>query len=225
MPTRESALEALTGVPLSRIIGKGLGSGDHRKNLGPAVKPTEGIRRIRDRLFGKLSDWITARKRDEVLASREHHKQREALRESLAKNAGIFGKFRDKFGGFFSKAATRLGDVTAKLLGADKPLWNDPVKNLRTRPSPEMVKETDKGAEMIGVNSTNVFSVAFDPYDDTPNFGDMTIQFRRESSVYSYSDTPLWLFKGLLSSESPGRYVWAYVRAMYDGTGKYRRVA
>jgi hypothetical protein len=225
MPTREDVLAALTGVPLSDVLGRRKSNEPRRKNLGPAVKPSEGIRRIRDRLFGKISDWITARRRDEVLRDRTTQKAREELRESLAKNAGVYGKFKDKFGQFFSKAATKLGDVTAKLLGADKPLWDDPVKKLRKRPAPEMVKETSKGADMLGVNSTNVFSVGFDEYDEDPKFGEMTIQFRRESRVYAYDDCPAWLYRGLLSTESPGRYVWAYVRAMYDGTGKYRRVS
>lgn len=196
-----------------------------RPNLGPAVKPSEGIRRIRDRLFGKLSDWLTARKRDEALAARQQREARAEIRESLSKNAGVFTRFKASFGNFFGKAATKLGDATAKLLGADKPLWNDPVKSLRTRPAPEMVRETAKGADMRGVNSTNVFSVGFDPDEDDPKFGTMTIQFRRESRVYEYERAPRWLYAGLLSSESPGRYVWAFVRAMYDGTSFYRRVA
>lgn len=213
MPTLDSVRSALTGNL-------------KRPNLGPAVKPSEGIKRIRDRLFGRLSDWINARKRDAVIRDRERLNARQERRDSLKQNAGIFTRFKESFGGLFSKAATRLGDVTAKLLGADKPLWRDPVKTLRQRPAPEMVSETPKGNQFIGVNSTNVFSVSFDPYEDDPKFGEMHIQFRRESRLYSYDDAPEWLYRGLLSTESPGRFVWAYVRAMYDGSpGKYRRVA
>lgn len=79
---------------------------------------------------------------------------------------------------------------------------------------------------MIAVTSSNVASVGFE--EDVPGpfnpggkrtgYGTLYITFRN-GWTYKYKDAPRWLYEGLLSAGSKGRYVWTYIRRSLYPTG------
>lgn len=80
----------------------------------------------------------------------------------------------------------------------------------------------------IGVNSSNVDAVGFDPSPGDSQRGTLYIRFKAKGNqpmlTYGYRDAPRWMYDGLRAASSPGRFVWDFVRSIYDGTRNYWRV-
>lgn len=94
-----------------------------------------------------------------------------------------------------------------------QPTATKPVKP--SRRYPEIADTTAAGAKMYGVSSSNVYSVGFDAYKGDNgkelDYGELFIQFRN-GWLYQYTAAPRWLYDGLRSTPSPGRFVWDQLR-------------
>lgn len=192
-------------------------------SLGEAVPTSQTRRRVQSGFLRTLLGLADS-------GQREAEKRRKENRKNLKGQVGFLRRTVAAIGrGVTSVIGAALGQVrkaVGAIAGSDNRLYDRPVSELRKdNRSPTALRQSAGGAKMIGVSSSNVFSVGFDPSEKDPNRGTMTIQFRRESRVYTYDDAPKWMVDGLLSSRSPGRYVWDFVRAVYDHTSMYRRVS
>lgn len=70
--------------------------------------------------------------------------------------------------------------------------------------------------KMIGVSSSNVTSVGWEPNNPTEKTrrntqGMLFIEFRN-GWMYKYANAPYWLYEAILRSPSKGRAVWALIR-------------
>lgn len=201
--------------------------GEARPNLGMAEKTARVRERVQSSFLRRLLGFAESQS---LKSKRIIEQERRQIREQLKGEVSTLKRAARKLTGglrtLFPRITGLLGAIGARAAGrGDQALFTTPVSDLRTRPQKQVVQETERGAKMIGVSSSNVYSVGYDPDPDNPGYGILTIQFRSESRVYEYLQAPEWLYEGLLRARSPGRYVHDYVRQLYDHTAGYRRVA
>ena len=74
---------------------------------------------------------------------------------------------------------------------------------------------------MFILNTPNSSSISRLLYDEAKK--ELEVTFKRDSSVYTYSDVGFKLFKHLFSSKSKGRFFNEFIKPFYKG--KFVRVA
>jgi len=186
------------------------------RKLGMAVTPKErraalGIDPIRARIADILAGKRVKARLDVEKAAAA---ARKALTQELRGVRGIAKRIGITAATAIARAKEVLVGVTARVIRgiAGGQLFDTPIRETRKRFDPRIMKESpETGRDMFGVSSSNVFSVGFEESEDNPNIGTMYIQFR-SGWAYKYKDAPRWLYEGLLSAVSPGRYVWDNIR-------------
>ncbi len=193
------------------------------KKLPMAIKPGERMKRLAKAPISlRIRDILAGKRVQAALdVKRAAEKARQALTGDLKGIRRVAKVLATTAKTAVARAKEALIGVTARVFKgiAAGRLFDKPVEDIRKRFDPRVAKQTPEGQSMIGVSSSNVFSVGFEPDENDPNTGTMFIQFRSGWS-YKYKDAPRWLYEGLLSATSPGRYVWANLRrGLYpDGT-------
>ena len=82
---------------------------------------------------------------------------------------------------------------------------------------PDSMRSTPtQGQKMVGVSSSNVKSIGWEPHDQQANvtdnnLGTLYIEFMN-GWRYKYRDAPHWLYEALLRAPSKGKAVWALIR-------------
>lgn len=189
-------------------------------NLGQAVPTAQTRQRVQS---GFLSSLLGLADQGLLKAETARKKARQQLRGQIGFLRTVTAAIGRGANNLIAGALGRIRQNVANIAGTGQALFDTPVSQLRSRPSAAMLPRTAGGADMIGVSSSNVFSVGYDDPDGDGR-GTLTIQFRRGARVYEYYDAPIWLRNGILASRSPGRYVHDFVRQLYDGTSLYRRI-
>ena len=199
------------------------------KKLPMAVKPGGRMKRLAESPISlRIRDILAGKRVQAALeVKRAAEKARQALTGDLRGIRRVAKILATTAKTVVAKAKEALVGVTARVLEgiAAGRLFDKPVEDLKKRFDPRVATQTPEGQSMIGVSSSNVFSVGFEPHENDPNTGEMFIQFL-SGWAYRYDDAPRWLYEGLLSAVSPGKYVWQSIRrGLYpEGTAGYTRI-
>lgn len=156
------------------------------------------------------------------MRQKEQAKLRAKVIADLTGKIGRIKKAIGRIGGFFASAFGGLKSAVDKLIG--RAGARPASAHVRLGGMPKMPAAQGRPVSfgivsvtpiqknpMKAVSSSNVASVGWEPEEDNTHVGIMYILFTN-NWYYAYHNAPLWLYQGIMSAGSKGRYVWQYIR-------------
>lgn len=164
-------------------------------------------RRLDPSMLGRLRRTIEEKLRGEI----------GGIKRALLKTGGVLVQTtRDVFEGAKKILAKLRGDTLKDKLAGFKLLGKTEIPTEEIRRKGFEKKTPYQAQSMIGVSSSNVASVGWEPaYQDEPisenTLGTLFIQFRN-GWLYKYVSAPYWLYEAILRAPSKGKAVWGLIR-------------